>query len=301
MTLPASGAISINAINAEFGRAGTAQTSMSQLYRGGGITTGHNTNVPTSGAISFSQFYGAKWEFEFSIASNQTNANLRTLAIAAGWDELAPLVATINSGIYVSSNSTGTPAMLVSGSFPNGVELVNNGFIVGMGGAGGRGGNQGGTSGGTAGATGGLAFSVASAISVRNNGTIAGGGGGGGGGSGSTSSSTNCYYDPGSKSTICNTTTLYYGGNGGGGGRSSAAANSAGGGAGTGSNGNGTAGQAGTVSAAGNAGGARAGNGGGWGTAGAAGTLGAGAAGAAVSGNTNVTWLATGTRLGAIS
>lgn len=296
MTLPASGSISINAINAEFGRAGTAQTSMSQLYRGAGITTGHNTNVPTSGAISFSQFYGAKWEFEFSISSNQANANLRTLAIAAGWDQLAPLIATINSGVYISSNATGTPAMTVSGSFPNGVELVNNGFIVGMGGAGGNGGNNGGSTGSTVGSNGGSALSVSSATSVRNNGTIAGGGGGGGGGFGTTGQSCTT---PEKGSPVCSTT--FFGGNGGGGGRSGAAANSAGGARGTAANGNGVAGSPGTVSAPGNSGGAGAGAGGGWGAVGVNGNRAGGSAGAAVSGNSNVTWLATGTRLGAIA
>ena len=59
MALPLSGPISINAINVEFARSSTATTAMSQLYRNAGIVTSNNTNVPTSGVISLSQFYGA--------------------------------------------------------------------------------------------------------------------------------------------------------------------------------------------------------------------------------------------------
>jgi hypothetical protein len=305
MALPLSGPISINAINVEFARSGTAQTSMSQLYRDGGIVTTNNTNVPTSGAISLSQFYGAIRQFLFTISSNQTNANLRTLAVNAGWDQSAPVVATINSGVYISSNSTATPALTVNGSFPGGVELVNNGFIVGMGGNGGNGGPGGLGSVGTVGAVGaggGLALSVASSVSIRNSGTIGGGGGGGGGGS---SRLDNIPYQG----------IASYGGGGGGGGRSSAASNSAGGVA-TGSVYVGSNGGAGTVSAAGNGGAGfdaggpsvgSGGNGGGWGSSGSSGATvsfsggAGGAGGAAVSGNSNITWLATGTRLGAIT
>ena len=59
MALPTSGTISISAINVEFARSSTAATAMSQLYRNAGIVTSNNTNVPTSGVISLSQFYGA--------------------------------------------------------------------------------------------------------------------------------------------------------------------------------------------------------------------------------------------------
>tara|TARA_B100000123_G_scaffold263421_1_gene232461 strand:+ start:71 stop:682 length:612 start_codon:yes stop_codon:yes gene_type:complete len=59
MTLPASGnAISINSLVGEYG--GSAPHSMSEYYRGGGLVANHsnNANVPTSGTISLSNFYG---------------------------------------------------------------------------------------------------------------------------------------------------------------------------------------------------------------------------------------------------
>jgi hypothetical protein len=67
MPLNSSGPISIGgsvagqSINLEFGRAANATTSMSELYRGGGLVpdVAQNANVPTSGPISLSQFYNA--------------------------------------------------------------------------------------------------------------------------------------------------------------------------------------------------------------------------------------------------
>lgn len=55
MALPTSGPISLAQIRTEFG----GPYSMAYYYRGGGYTTGNNINVPTSGKISLSQFYGA--------------------------------------------------------------------------------------------------------------------------------------------------------------------------------------------------------------------------------------------------
>jgi hypothetical protein len=313
MTMVSTGEISIGgsatsgglnrSINIELGRSATATSSLNESA----LRT--LAGVP-SGAISLSNFYGKANQFAFTISSNQTNANLRTLAVNAGWNQSSKVVATIGSGVYISSNSTGTPGLTVDGSFPGGVDLINNGFIIGMGGAGGAGSNAGGN--GVAGAGGGLALSVSVAVTVTNNGTIGGGGGGGGGG----------------QSVVYVNSMLFifdfYGGGGGGGGRTGATNSSGGaGGVPTGSGPgriNGSAGGAGT-SGGGGAGGAggsgpsgTAGTGGAgatWGSAGATGgsatgfaafSPGAGgAAGAAITGNSNITYIATGTRLGAIT
>ena len=298
MALPTSGVIAISDINVEFDRAETAQTSMSQLYRGGGIVTGNNTNVSASGAISLSQFYGAKREFAFTISTSDSDQNLRNLAILAGWDQSAPVVATVASGIVLSGEFTGlttrNPGLTINGSFPFGVTLVNNGVIVGSGGQGGTGGPNTSTP-ATAGGAGGAAIVASVAVSIENNGTIAGGGGGGGGGG---------------YSSVQGAFTIFpFPGSGGGGGRHSAVgASPPGGGAGA-------FGTEGTYSAAGIGGGQSGsgggGNGGNWGAAGNAGANGTGpqttvggaggAAGAVVIGSSNVTWLVEGTRLGPLA
>jgi hypothetical protein len=317
MPTPSSGAISIQQINAEFGRGNNLNA-----YRGTTWWTPQGTSGTfSSGAIAMSEFYNKQPNpptFSFTISTNQTNANLRTLAVNAGWNQAGLVIATISSGVYISSNSTGTPALTVSGSFPAGVQLVNNGFIVGMGGAGGRGGGMTNWTAvaGTAGSSGGTGLSVSSAITITNNGTIAGGGGGGGGGQSRTNINFPCDSYPVS-------------GGGGGGGRSSNAANSAAGAAGTATGTvprQGAAGGAGTVSSAGGGGAGgffnsntsagAGGAGGGWGASGSTGVNGfsnynppnssagpysGGGAGSSVVGNGNISWAAFGTRLGPIS
>ena len=59
MALQSSGAISLSDIASEFGD--SAPNSINEFYRGGSLVpnSSTNTNVPTSGQISFNQFYGA--------------------------------------------------------------------------------------------------------------------------------------------------------------------------------------------------------------------------------------------------
>lgn len=297
MALPTSGPLSLSQIQTEFG--GANPISMSEYYRGGPFVTTNNTNVPTSGTIAISNFYNAVKQFAFTISSNYTTPqNLRTLALAAGWNGDDPVLATNNA--IISSNTTGTAALTISGSFPRGVILVNNGTIVGMGGAGGNGGGDlGYWTGPQPGLSGGTALSVSVAASINNaSGTIAGGGGGGGGGAAGGAGG------------------VLGGGGGGGGGRTGLTDSAAGlGGAARvpgGGGGNGT------YSSAGGGGGAgrppyggNGGSGGGWGSAGQAGFIGidppyqtsgaGGAAGFSVVGSNNVTWIAVGTRLGPIA
>jgi len=293
MALPASGAISLNQVNVELGSAGTTSINMNQ-------STVRTLFGVSSGAIAMSNGYGKANEFSFAVASNTDNANLRTLALNAGWGGTSKVIATLNSGRYFSSTAVGTAALTIDGSWPNGVEFINNGTVVGDGGNGGGSGNY---AYGGAGGTGGLALLIQSAVSVRNNGTIAGGGGGGGGGGGNRSNDK--FNTPVS-------------GGGGGGGRSGLTNSSGGGpngGAGT-INGQGSGGAGGSHTITPDSGtqtvyGGSGGSGGGWGANGGGGAAGygfmsgragggGGSAGAATSGQSNVTWLATGTRLGSL-
>lgn len=173
MTMVSSGPISLagnattgglnQSINIELGQSATATISL------------NDSNVRTllavpSGAISLNNAYGKANQFAFTISSNQVNANLRTLAVNAGWNQSSKVVATVASSIYIYSTSTGTPGLTINGSWPGGVELVNNGFIMGMGGDGGSGGN---------GSAGGTAISLGVSCTIANNSFIGGGGGGG--------------------------------------------------------------------------------------------------------------------------
>lgn len=57
MAIQPSGVIALSDIQDEFG--GTNPIGLSEYYRGGAYTTSNNTSVPTSGAISISDFYSA--------------------------------------------------------------------------------------------------------------------------------------------------------------------------------------------------------------------------------------------------
>lgn len=121
-----------------------------------------------------------------TIGSDTNRVNMRTLANNSGWNGTIPLrlTVTVNSGVVVGSDTTGAAAFFTDSGFPSGsqLSLVNNGYIVGAGGEGGRGGgdNNGGA-GGTGGGAGGQALNAQYPISVTNNGVMGGGGGGGGG------------------------------------------------------------------------------------------------------------------------
>jgi hypothetical protein len=156
MALPASGQISLANIQTEFG--GSNPISLSEYYRNGAYVTSNNMGVPTSGSVSLSNYYNAVRQFAFSIASSYTTTqDLRTLALSAGWDGAASVVATINSGVVLRgaigggggggasvvpygsnglAGSAGSTGLTVSGSFPGGVSLNNNGTVYGGGGGG---------------------------------------------------------------------------------------------------------------------------------------------------------------------
>lgn len=244
---------------------------------------------------------GSTFVFNQTISADTLNYNLRSAAIAAGWNGVMLLEATvtINAGVYVGSSTTNNYAFDTGATFPTGssLKLVNNGFIVGAGGAGGAGGGSSvGRRIGSAGGDGGTAVRAQAAVTITNKGTI-GGGGGGGGGSG----------------IDCEWSDYVIGGGGGQG--------YTGGAGGIGYHyeippryGMGTAG---TKAAAGLSGGESSlpyGKGGMLGNAGFAGQsyeigcdaefdpygFAGGAAGAAAIGNANIIWISTGTRLGAL-
>jgi len=136
---------------------------------------------PSSGsAISFYCAYGKSNRFVFCIGTT-TNACLARLAINAGWPQNTGLTAVIPSCSVVYSTSHYLFGLVIGGCFPQGVILVNNGYIVGKGGTGGmsnwfacR------TNYPLDGQPGGGALNTITPVTIVNNGVIGGGGGGGG-------------------------------------------------------------------------------------------------------------------------
>lgn len=172
MALQSSGTIDLTDIQTEFG--GTNPIGLSEYYRGGANTTSNNSNVPTSGAISLSDFYGGTSLYIYTISTNTQQANVRSLAVSDGWDGASPLKVLIDAGIYVWSDSTSTGGMVVAGSFPAGITIENSGYIIGKGGAGGVSGNVG-QPGGPA-----LVDSTGVLVLLNKSGAYIAGGGGGG-------------------------------------------------------------------------------------------------------------------------
>jgi hypothetical protein len=314
MPLPSSGPISFSDIQSQFG--GANPISLSEYYRGGGFVTntGVNDTIPTSGAISVGNFYNTYGRVPISIAISANTSNYDAYASRTGGyvPGVSDLTYTINSDVVIGATSTSAIAFTINSSFlaTDTVTVVNNGRVTGAGGNGGAGANfaPGNTTNGGAGGGGGTALSVARAATITNNGTVAGGGGGGGGGGGS-------YFGRNAKSDD------NIAGGGGGGGAGSIAGSGASGGfaAGQENNYNGRAGASGSLTAGGGGGatsgggyGAPTGYGGAGGSPGVAGTAGVtgqrgtsggagGAAGFYATGNSNITWAATGTRLGQVS
>lgn len=109
------------------------------------------------------------------VSTSRNDYNMKTEALAAGWNGTAPITLTVlvYPTAVISASSPSVYAVDTDTGWPVGstLALINNGSILGKGGAGSSTG---------AGNPGGNALRAQFALSVTNNGTIAGGGGGGG-------------------------------------------------------------------------------------------------------------------------
>jgi hypothetical protein len=147
MAIPLTGTISLTDIQTEFG--GTNPASLSEYYKGGAyvLSTDYAPNVPTSGKISLSDFYGAR------------KTTVTTLTFTSVGDNFFALPATVVGNLSVtitggggggggSDSQSGAPGysgLTVTGSsFPVSAGEIVNCFFGGGGGAGGSGGGGGG-------------------------------------------------------------------------------------------------------------------------------------------------------------
>ena len=197
MAVKSSGSLSITTdIVGEFG--GQAPHSLSEYYRNGANVpdAGANSAVPTSGEISFADFYGAVSELGVTISADTTDLNLLAAIEAVYGTQSASSVyrVSIANGVTIgASSSAPNNAAITWGDFPNGstITLVNDGDIEGLGGTAGSGG-AGVTAhstapSGSSGSSGGDAIYANysnQTMNITNNGSIRGGGGGAGGGGG---------------------------------------------------------------------------------------------------------------------
>ena len=179
MALQTSGPISLNEIHIEAGgTTGTTCTIQDADIR-------ELVGAQSASTISFSEFLGAAAPFSYSISNSIGNSvnkmNVATYLTNEGWDGVGAVTLTIPSNVFVWSDSTATAGMTISGSFPNGLTVVNSGKIIGKGGNGGDNSNIGGGS--ANGGNGGPAIKVTSSSTIQitnNNGAFIAGGGGGG-------------------------------------------------------------------------------------------------------------------------
>lgn len=148
MAIPLTGPISLTDIQTEFG--GTNPTSLSEYYKGGAyvLTTDYAPNVPTSGEISLSDFYGAR------------KTTLTTVTFTAVGDNFVVLPVTVVGNLTVISmtgaggggggpdSQPGYPGyggrIVTNAQIPVSGGDVVNAFVGGGGGAGGSGGGGGG-------------------------------------------------------------------------------------------------------------------------------------------------------------
>lgn len=178
MAIQSSGAISLSDLQTEFG--GSNPISLSEYYQNADpdLVSSNNTNVPNTGnPIDLSDFYGATNQFTYTFSSNTQEVDLNSTLTTAGWNGSDPVAVTINSGVYIWSDSISTAALIISSAFNGLLTITNNGYIIGRGGNGGNG-RSSGQSGGPAISNSATGVTLTNASSAF----IAGGGGGGGGG-----------------------------------------------------------------------------------------------------------------------
>ena len=141
MALPASGQISLSQIGGEFDD--TQPNQLNEFYRNGGKVPGHegiNANIPTSGTISFSDFYSGFDELLVTL-SNTTNVNCETAFGTSDYQGSKRKRIIIPAGVTVGG--VGTDALTIPSGMGGQLIITNRGAIHGFGGAagGGDGGN----------------------------------------------------------------------------------------------------------------------------------------------------------------
>ena len=77
---------------------------------------------------SWKPFYQRK--FTYTVSSNVNKLDLDTVLSSS--NKLGDVDVVINSGVYVYSDSTGTPALLTGSGVAGVLTIINNGYIYGL-------------------------------------------------------------------------------------------------------------------------------------------------------------------------
>ena len=138
MPVQSSGQIKITDIVNEFG--GSAPHAMSEYYRNGGEVGGGSPNVPTSGQLKMSDFYGATDVIVQTASNNQTNRSLSSI-FGGNWGSSVPKKYVIPSGVNIGASSTSNYAIHAQSGMGGTLIIEISGTVTGAGGTGGSGGS----------------------------------------------------------------------------------------------------------------------------------------------------------------
>ena len=170
MTLPISGPISLTDIQTEFG--GTAPISLSEYYKGGAYVPagGSAPNVPTSGPISLSNFYGAR-KLTLYTYTYTTSQSIVLPGSFTGNIIVSNMVGGGGGGgggpDRFGSGYPGSPGRVLAGNV-TGVAAGST-MVISIGGGGGGGYNAGGAGGGAGGSSFSLSWSTLDLLSTPGN------------------------------------------------------------------------------------------------------------------------------------
>lgn len=111
MVLPSSGPMSVSQIQTEF--CGVAPIEISEYYRGGAYVTQNNTNIPTSGTIAMSNFYGATRAYIVTITFSRDASQKNYFYLNSPGLPTITITTNVNGGgsvdtYYIPANTTFT-------------------------------------------------------------------------------------------------------------------------------------------------------------------------------------------------
>ena len=139
--LQSSGAISLSDIRAEF-VGGSAEIDLQSLYKGsaGGnsivrsMASNNNgvdlaPNIPSSGSITLSNFYGAERAFAYTYSSNASNQSASSGVFGDDYAGNYKKRIIINSGVTLSASGAYNTALTYPSGAGGPLELINNGTV----------------------------------------------------------------------------------------------------------------------------------------------------------------------------